>query len=113
MLRVGLGQRGWNYEVIDPLTQTIRDGSAVRFGKGIEEVHAITTARYFPELGSFFSVGVKPPTNGAYELALGIAEVPRNATDLPEAGWDLVVLEVLERCSPSSLLTSPRSRRLG
>ena len=33
-------------------------------------------------------------------MALGFVEVLRNATDVPEAGRDLVVLGVFGRCAP-------------
>jgi len=103
---------------IDSRSQTISDGSAARSEQGIEETHVITTARYFPELGSFISVGVKAPNNGGHELAPGAAEVPRSAEDVPGAGGDLVVLGVFGRCAPvlTSIVTTisafePRASR--
>ena len=53
-----------------------------------------------------------------YELALGVVEVPRSATDVPEAGGDLVVLGVFGRFAPvlTSIVTTisaiePRASR--
>ena len=71
---------------------------------------------YLPEPGSFVAAEVKVPANIGYELALGVIEVPQNATCEDVAagcqGGGSSSSESLGDVFPSSLLSSARSRRL-